>query len=138
MKIRLLAALGVLFVAAPAWTDVRPAQTKVRSCTKYTMCTAQTTTGICTGAGGDQIVARVAGHKSLTFSGHQSTGNYTCDIVVNDSGHDASSNEGTTVNASSLTQAAQALSLEANFDYLWITCPTVATNVEVTLLACPE
>ena len=146
--IKLITILSMLF-AGMAYADVAPPQASDavgafgtsllgNGCKKVRMCAGQTATGDCT-SGGDEIVARVASHVHLTFYSNQSTASaWICDIVSNDQGHDAASGSGTTINASSITDANPVLSITGLFDFLWITCPTLADNlVTITMLSCP-
>ena len=136
----LLAFLLLCVTASVGFADAEPPFVdEIRACKKYTFCAAQTTTGDCTElpASGDELVLRVIGRSSLTFYSIQSVGAHICNIMSNDRGHDAASGAGFQVNAISLTATTPVLSLSGNFDYIWVTCPTIGTSATVTGLVCP-
>ncbi len=137
--------LAILMFCSVAYADVEPLfiqpdhSNQIKGCKKYEFCSAQTATGDCTAlpASGDERVLRVAGRSVLTFYSTQSIGVHTCNVMSNDTGHDALSGVGQQINAASLTATAMTLTLAAPFDYIWITCPTIVTSATVTALICP-
>jgi len=133
----LLALLVLLPLAASA--DTGP--TNVRGLTggaqSGTLCSAETTTGVCIST--DEIVLDLRGRWSLSIYGNQSTATaYTCDVISNDIGHDAATGEGQDMTAGALTETNQMVALEGLMGYVWINCSTITGgNVTVTYLAVP-
>lgn len=134
----LFAFVALLGVAA-SQADETVSSVKFNSCRSYTMCDAQTATGDCTAspASGDERVVKTLGFSTMTFYSMQSVGSpYACNVISNDQGHDAASGVGFQINTASLTNAAPILSITGMFEYIWLTCPTIATSVTVKMLLC--
>ena len=135
----------VLFslLALPAVADFGPESvTRVTDCVYYRMCDAEGDTGICErtvgGASGD-IVATIAGTKSLTLFGTSSNGTYTCDLygATRDCAAAATCNS-QDLTTTSLSDTGDIISLTGNLDRVWVSCSAIQSEKEVTVdkLAC--
>lgn len=136
--------LLLMLIAGVAGADTSPPQESLSyGCVKYTMCNAQTATDECTvlPASGDELVVRVATNSNLTFYSTASTAStYSCDVISNDQGFDASAptGNGFQINTASITPAAPILSFSGLFDFMWIDCSAINGdgNVTITLQMC--
>ena len=137
MKRSLLLALLVLLMAGSAWGDVAPevVENYGSEGVLYAMCDAQPfgSTGVCT-RDGDQIVLNAAGFASLTFYSMQATTTtYTCDIYSRDQSHDtAVAGNGFKINATSLSESQEVLTLSGPFSRVWVNCTAMNDN-QVTI-----
>ncbi len=132
--------LPILLILIPsiAWADIKPARTRVNNrCTQYRMCNAETDTGICLGADGDEIVLHVGQTARYTFSSILSTAtDYTCNILTNLQGFDVD-NTSDQVNTASITDEIPMYTMKVLLRYLWITCPTIADNqITIDVIVC--
>lgn len=136
-SVAVLAAL-IGFVVAPAiaWADKPPlSQSPEAGGTVYTMCSAQTATGICK-RDSDEIVLNGAGLQALTFYASETTSTtYTCNIHSSSVGYDDGPTLGFQVNTTSMSEAQPVLTLSGPFSYLWITCPAINADGTLTLKA---
>ncbi len=136
--------VGIAFYSASANADADPPRasdtiSSVNGCLKHEICSAQTATGDCTvlPASGDERVLRVLGYSRFALYGLQSVGDYVCDVMSNDEGHDAAVGVGQKINVTSLTETTDLIQFEGTYDYIWVTCPTIATSVTVNIVSCP-
>lgn len=135
----LIPILLTLFFSVNTLADTAaPIVENVNGCVQHILCDTETVTGVCTHpVTGDEVVLIGAGRSNITFYGLQSIGNYNCDIISSDRGHDDSGGVGHTVNSASITQVAPVLTIEGPLYAFWISCGTIATSVTVTSLICP-
>jgi hypothetical protein len=125
----------LLLIPALSWADAKPAKTKLNNkCTSYRMCDAQTVTGECVNKDPtpDQIVLNVGYVASYTYYSTQSTASsYSCDIITNKTGFDASVADSTQtdqVNTASITDEVPVYTNFVLLHRFWITCSEVADN----------
>lgn len=132
----LLLFLAVMATVFPAWADeAPPVLANFGSLgSAYLVCDATSSTGICTGPGGDQAVLDTGGFTSIIVDISQSSASsIDCDVVGNNVGYDAE-NDGTVLNSTPLSTTQFAISFTDTPRFVWITCGTVSGgNVTATI-----
>lgn len=125
----------LLLLPVAALADVEPDKTRINNrCMSYAMCKQQAATGECVAAReSDEIVLDVGRFAHYTFYSTTSTAtSYTCNIITNTDGFDASvaaSTQTDQVNTASITDEAPVYTMAVLLHKLWITCSEVADNV---------
>ncbi len=136
----------LLLIPALAWADAKPAKTKLNNkCTSYRMCDAQASTGVCVNGDStpDQIVLNYGFKANFTYYSTLSTASsYSCNIITNTTGHDASVADSTQtdqVNTASITDEAPVYTNVVLLRQFWMTCSEVADNsVTIDVAICAE
>ena len=82
---------------------------------------------------GDVIVFDTGGYSSIVVSTTGSVGTYSCDVIGNNTGHDAELGEGETINSVSLTSSDTAISFGSPPRFIWITCSANSGTVTAVI-----
>jgi hypothetical protein len=120
--------LLLLLLPTLAFADTKPDTTRLNNrCTTYSLCKLQAATGECVShRDGDEIVHQVGRFAHYTFYSTTSTdSSYSCDIMTNTTGFDASVADSTQtdqVNTTSITDEAPVYTMAVLLHKLWITC----------------
>lgn len=128
-------ALILLLLPTLASADIEPDKTRINNrCTSYAICNLQSATGECVShRTADELVLEVGRFAHYTFYSTESTASsYTCDIITNTDGFDASVTDSTQtdqVNTISITDEAPVYTMAVLLQKFWVTCSEVADNV---------
>lgn len=135
--------LILLLLTSTAFADEKPDTTRVNNrCTSYAICNLQAATGECVSQRtGDELVMKVGSPAYYTFYSTTSTASsYSCDIVTNTTGFDASVADSTQtdqVNSTSITDEVPVLPMFVLLHQLWVTCSERADGViNIDVLVC--
>jgi hypothetical protein len=137
--------LILLLLPALAWADVKPTRTRINNrCSSYRMCDQQSSTGECVDvSNSDEIVLQVARFAHYTFySTGSAAASYSCDIITNVTGFDASVIDSTAtdqVNTASITDEIPVYTMAVLLNRLWITCSEISSLfVQIDVVVCPR
>lgn len=110
----------------------------------WTLCSAETDTGVCEQAAGVDYAAVVTGYQSLLFDASQSTAtSFTCDLyaggtgVANSNANDlaAAGTDSAQINSVSMSATTEMISFsDSVFGVVWVNCSAITGgNVTVTV-----
>jgi hypothetical protein len=138
-KPTVIAALFALSFAALSAraADVAPAvELQANSCARFTLCSAQTATGVCK-SGSDNIVADLSALGRYTLYSTSSTASpYACQLFSNTTGYHATARS--QVTSVGLSATTPILHYSGPLDKTWVECSTITGgNVTVTAEVCP-
>ena len=137
---RILILFGLLLALPAGAADKAPTSVRLSGeCNVFTMCNAQTGTGVCTTlpASGDEIVMYLATRSTLSFYSTQGVGAYSCDVYSNDTGYTATATAKQKLNATPLTTSASIVSFSGLFAHVWLECTATGTQAPVWAYVCP-